>query len=146
MDRFFWVKWKDSKKCEYVVGLLAYVNENYYFKYNPEFKNEQNIPAGFRGIIEFGRIVEVNEEQKAKNFAMKSSKQLFNFFKIRIPKQSEEYKWKNEEMEEYDECELLSRTQGKISTDYFFVEEMERDAIKEVQDAYIKLEEMSVDR
>ena len=49
-------------------------------------------------------------------------------------------------MLEYDECELLAKTQGKISTDYFFVEEMDVDAIKDIKGTYVNDEEISIDR
>ena len=146
MDRYFWVKWKDSKKCEHVVGILCSVNNKYYFRYNPEFKNDENVPQGFNGVPSFGRIKDLTPEQKEKTFAIKSSNQLFEFFKMRVISKFEKEIWKSYGLEEYDECELLSLTKGKLSTDTFFVEEMDMETVKEVQEDYPEEKDFFADR
>ena len=146
MDKFFWVKWKDSKKCEYVVALLGYLNNRYYFKYNPEFRDEANVPAGFNGVPSFGRVLGLDDEQKEKTFSVRSSDTLFDFFKMRIVKESEKETWKNYGMEEYNECEILAATKGKVPTDTFFVEEMDVEAVKDIKNTYAKDEEIFIER
>lgn len=146
MEKYFWVKWKDSKKCEHVVGLLCYSNNKYFFKYNPDYRNEENIPSGFNGVPSFGRIVNLEEEQKEKIFAMRSSDELFPFFKMRIVKENEKEIWQSYGLEEYDECKLMALTKGKMPTDSFFVEEMDNEAVNDIKGLYVKDEEMSIER
>ena len=122
MEKYFWVKWKDSKKCEHVVGLLCYSNNKYFFKYNPDYRNEENIPSGFNGVPSFGRIVNLEEEQKEKEI------------------------WQSYGLEEYDECKLMALTKGKMPTDSFFVEEMDNEAVNDIKGLYVKDEEMSIER
>jgi len=147
MDRFFWVKWKDSKKCEHVVGLLCYLDEKYYFKYNPELKDEINVPAGFNGVPTFGKVVGLDEQQKEKTFSIRSSDELFGFFKGRIVKENETDIWKSEYgFDKYDECEILAKTKGKTPTDSYFVEEMDKEALKDIKGTYVKEEEFCEER
>ncbi|MBQ7668540.1 MAG: hypothetical protein IJS47_04375 [Clostridia bacterium] len=132
MERFFWVKWKNSKEEEYVVGILASVEGRYYFQYNTEFKNENYIPEGFNSIPSFGRVRNLTNEEKEYTFALRSAGHLFDFFKMRIPAESDKSEWKGI-VENYDEDELLAKTRGISATDSFSVVEMDEQAVKDVK-------------
>lgn len=138
MNHYFWVKWKDAKKCEHVVGLLYYVDNVYHFRYNKEFQEKSNIPKNFNGIPSFGKLLDLdNLNLKSRVHYVFSSKELFSFFKMRIPKLTDERIWKNYGINDYSEVSLLAASKAKIPTDSFFVEEMDQASINELNKEYL---------
>lgn len=139
MNYYFWIKWTDAQRCEHVVGILYYIKNTFYFRYNKEFQNPKNIPKGFNGIPSFGQLLGLcNYKLKKRVLHLHSSNELFPFFKMRIPGKKDEYIWKSYEISKYDELKILSLTQAIIPTDSFSVEEINQDAIKDVEKMYIK--------
>ena len=139
MNHYFWIKWTDAKRCEHVVGVLYYIKNTYYFRYNKEFQNPKSIPKEFNGIPSFGQLLGLcNCRLRKRVLCVHSSNELFPFFKMRIPSKSDEYIWKSYGISKYDELKLLSLSQAIIPTDSFFVEEMDQNAIKDVAKLYLR--------
>ena len=139
MNYYFWIKWTDAKRCEHVVGILYYIKNTFYFRYNKEFQKQKNIPKEFNGIPSFGQLMGLcNHKLRKRVLHVYSSNELFPFFKMRIPNKNDEYIWKSYGITKYDELRLLSLSQAIIPTDSFFVEEMDQNAIKDVEKMYLK--------
>ena len=139
MNCYFWVKWIDANECEHVVGLLYYTHNKYHFRYNKEFQDIRNLPAGFNGVPSFGKLIGLDYfKLKRRILHVHSSSELFSFFKMRIPKKTDEHIWKSYGIMTYDEFKLLSITKAIIPTDSFLIEEMNQDAINELTKEYLE--------
>ena len=113
MKRLY-LKWKDVKNQIYTIATL-YRNEGYYYLMinNEEMTNA--IKNGCSGIGELDI-----------NVPGYKSEELFRFFKNRIlPKDSEyiEEVLKEYGLTEYDEMELLKKTNGYSGIDRYYLEE-----------------------
>lgn len=106
--------WNDINKNKYLLGVLKKEGEYFYFKLNYDgLKNAMQ-----HGCFGVGNIDISSELHK--------SKELFSFFKNRIPQKDnvnikeilEQYS-----IQEYDEIELLKKTQGRLLTDRYYLEE-----------------------
>lgn len=107
------LKWEDIKGNEYSLGLLD-KKENKYIFILKEEEYKKALKNGCAGIGLLG--IESQE-----------SNELFQFFRERIP--GKESPRLNLFMgmfglEEYDEMELLKRSEARVTTDRFFVEEI----------------------
>ena len=106
--------WK--KKREYNLGVLEKKEEEYVFTLNEEELKEA-IKDGCVGIGNFNLL---QHEYK--------SKELFSFFKNRIPAQDNiniKETLKQYGLNSYDEMELLKNTAAESATDNYYVKEQE---------------------
>lgn len=139
MNNYFWVKWIDAKRCEHIVGLLYHTNKMYHFRYNKEFQNEENIPIGFNGVPSFGKLIGLDSKKLINRILhVHSSHDLFPFFQMRIPKESDEHIWKSYGITTYSPNLLLLVTKAIIPTDSFLVEEMDKDSIIDLAKEYLE--------
>lgn len=106
--------WDDVNKNSYRIATLEQKN-NMYFLYIDEFNLKKAIKSGCLGI---GNI----------NFLKSKyvSRELFNFFKSRIPEKNHPRINKIlriYNLQKYDEMELLKATKGKLETDRYYLKE-----------------------
>lgn len=105
--------WNDVNGNSYFIGTLS--KDEDYFSF--ELNNNGLKEAMRHGCFGIGNIDISKESHK--------SKELFHFFKNRIPRKDaididrilEQY-----DMKEYDEMELLEKTQGRLITDRYYLE------------------------
>lgn len=106
--------WEDTEGSEYRIAKLEKENETYILEtYEEELKKA--IRKGCIGIGNIDFLQTVYE-----------SKELFPFFKNRIPDKQHPYIeniLKNYGIEEYDEMKLLKATRGALQTDRYFLKE-----------------------
>lgn len=105
--------WDDAKDKKYVLGELYKEGDYYYFNINNIGLKE----AMLHGCFGIGNIDISKSSHK--------SKELFYFFKRRIPPHdSENIKEILEQfgIKEYDEMKLLEKTQGRLLTDRYYIE------------------------
>ena len=106
--------WSDIKGNNYLLGTLYKENEYYYFEI---------VEDGLSNALRHGcfGIGSINISQR-----VNKSKELFDFFKNRIPK--EDSANINEflssiGLKEYDQVEILKRTGARVITDRYYLEE-----------------------
>ena len=104
--------WKDNEQNEYKIGKLYKEEEKYHFEINEEELKK----ATHKGCFGIGEL----------NLLYKNhvSDTLFNFFKRRIPSKDSsniEEILKEFDMKEYDEMELLEKTNGILFTDRYYL-------------------------
>ena len=107
--------WKDVKGNIYELGDLYKKDDKYYFDIVEKDELKKATRAGCFGIGELNLFYQHHE-----------SDNLFYFFARRIPsKDDEQIKEILEELglEEYNEIELLKRTNGILYTDRYYLEE-----------------------
>ena len=103
-DYVFYMNWEDRLKQNHKVGILAKIEEDYYFFIKNKQRAEAAYRAGFIGVSGF------------KPERIYRSKELFDFFKSRIiDKNSEE------------PCKELSKTKAISMVDSFSVDEIKDD-------------------
>lgn len=104
--------WEDTGGLEYKIAKLEKENDIYILEiYEEELKK-----AIKKGCIGIGNINFLQTVYK--------SKELFPFFKNRIPDKNHPYIeniLKNYAIEKYDEMELLKATHGALQTDRYFL-------------------------
>lgn len=103
MEKLFGIFWK-----EILIGNLFKNEEKYVFKYDKEGITKAN-EMGFKYIVGFK---DINQEY--------ISEKLFSFFVSRIPPRNRhdiDRILKELELAEYDEIEIIKRTNGKCFTD-----------------------------
>ncbi len=112
MERLY-LKWKDVNDNVYTIATLYKYEEYYYLMIHKEAV-ERAMKNGCAGI---GNI-DINE-------AGYKSKELFPFFKNRIPDKNNEFInnfLKEHNLQEYDEMEILKKTKGLLGTDRYYLE------------------------
>ena len=102
-DYVFEIKWN-----EYVVGLLAQLDKDFYLIMKDKKNVEEAVQVGFVGIPGF-----IPEK-------VYKSNELFDFFKNRVLTK-----------EDIEACEELATTKGKSMVDSFFVDKLPEDKIEE---------------
>lgn len=103
--------WTDVNKNKYLLGKLYKDGEEYVFEQDDELKNA--IRHGCFGIGQIDITKKINR-----------SKELFTFFKNRIPPKNEieaQSIIKDFNLEKYDELEMLAITKGKKIEDRYFL-------------------------
>jgi len=118
-DYIFHLYWEDRFKNPYRVGILAQIDDLYYFIIKGEKRAEVAHKNGFRGIPGF------------KEDEVYRSQELFDFFKSRI---IETYK-KNP-------CEELAKTGATSMTDSFYVEEASERMVPKYKQIILKTYEL----
>ena len=119
-DKYFYIKWQDSKKQEYKVGILARINDIFYMMCHSDQGNENSAyNNGFNGIpsFEVGKLY-------------RSERELFEFFKNRIIVLNEE-----------DPFDKLKENNAKLLTDSFSVEEIPREKAEQYKNIILEMEE-----
>lgn len=105
--------WKDKNDNAYHIGNLTKKEETYIFEIK-ENNLKHAIKQGCMGIGEFDLL---------KNYY--TSKELFEFFKQRIPDKNHPHIdkiLKKYELKKYNEMLLLEKTKGLLMTDRYFIE------------------------
>lgn len=98
----FFIKWRDCDNISHTVGALSKEKDMYYFRYNSNKKLLDTAKSkGFKWVPTFW-----NENK------IYASKELFDFFKSRLPKET---KGKTEE-------QLFNEDLGISFTDHYFIE------------------------
>lgn len=108
--------WKDMNGNSYELGNLYKKDNKYCFDIVEKDILKKATQAGCFGIGELNLFYNHHE-----------SDELFTFFKRRIPAKEHvdiEEILKELELAEYDEMELLKRTQGILNTDRYYLEEV----------------------
>lgn len=108
------LKWKDTDKAIYTLGNLYKANNLYHF----DIDIDELKKATKNGCFGIGSIDLL--------YTSHTSKELFDFFKVRIPNEKDpriEEILKQYNLQEYDEMELLKATKGIIMTDRYFLSE-----------------------
>lgn len=106
--------WDDANKNSYRIAILEQKN-NMYFLYIDELNLKRATKNGCLGISNINFL-------KSKYI----SKELFKFFKSRIPEKNHpriNKILKSYNLQKYDEMELLKATEGKLETDRYYLEE-----------------------
>lgn len=125
MEKYFYVKWEDSEKKSYNVAFLAYVEGSYYFFYNrSEEEMKQANQSGFYEVPSFPN----------KKRIYMSQNDLFDFFKMRVPREPETNK-------DDSELDLLQTSKGEIPTDSFSIEEVPQEKVAVCKEIIQILEE-----
>ncbi len=106
--------WNDIKNNKYLLGNLYKKEEFYYFEIN-----ENGLKQALRhGCFGIGKINILEKVSK--------SKELFDFFKNRIPQKDspniEDFLEKIN-LTQYDEFEILKKTKARLLTDRYYLEE-----------------------
>ena len=105
--------WNDAKGIKYHLGNLYKIEDIYHFDINEEeLKN-----AVRHGCFGIGNI-DITKNRL-------ESKELFSFFKNRIPEENElsvEQLKKYYGIDKYDEMEILKITQGRLLKDRYYLE------------------------
>ena len=106
--------WSDADENKYLLGRLYKEEDYYYFEIN-----EDGLKMALRqGCFGIGKINILEKTNK--------SKELFDFFKNRIPKEDNpdiESFLESIGLEEYNEFEILKRTGARLLTDRYFLKE-----------------------
>ncbi len=108
--------WKDNKQNEYMLGKLYKENGKYHFEINEEELKK----ATHKGCFGIGELNLLDKHYE--------SDTLFSFFKRRIPSKNNEHIeeiLKELDMKEYDEMELLEKTNGILYTDRYYLKKEE---------------------
>lgn len=105
--------WDDVNNNKYFLGELYRKDNKYFFYTNPEGINE----AMMHGCFGIGTI---DIEKK-----INESNELFDFFKCRLPDPKNpniKNILKSIGLENYNEYEILKKTQGRLLTDRYYIE------------------------
>lgn len=108
------LKWKDNDKVIYTLGTLYKYNNLYHF----DIDIEELKKATKNGCFGIGNIDLL--------YSSHTSKELFDFFKSRIPDENDsriEEILNKYNLQEYDEINLLKATKGILMTDRYFLSE-----------------------
>lgn len=100
-DHVFYIKWEDSEKKDYKIGLLAFIDNNFYLKMNTQENSAEAYNKGCIGLPGFN------------NDRVYKSDRLFDFFMRRILGKDSK-----------NPFEEFKRTQCRSMIDSYFVEEV----------------------
>lgn len=112
MERLY-LKWKDINNKSYTIATLYKYDGYYYLMIHKEALKE----AMDNGCVGIGNL-NIKE-------AGYKSKDLFSFFKNRIPNRDNEFidKFlKENNLKEYNEMKILKKTKGILGTDRYYLE------------------------
>ena len=108
--------WTDAQNKEYHLGNLYKIDDNYFF----DIMQDELKQAVKHGCFGIGNIDITKEKQE--------SKELFSFFKNRIPNRNELAEKELIEqygINEYDEMEILKITEGRMLKDRYYLKYIE---------------------
>lgn len=119
-DYVFHFNWADKNKKLYRVGILAQIDDFFYFIIRDKERAERAYKNGFIGVSGF------------KPEEIYKSKELFDFFKSRV----------SENARKTNPCEELVKNRGVSMIDSFSVEEVPERTVKKYSEIILKTHEL----